>query len=352
MPTNIVRRSIPARRTPGVVARPCPSARPITGAARLSTILALALAVPVLGVVRVAPAPAALAAGQLSPYHLTLNDFDDAQGAEDVSCADKGTVSGVCDAPAISLGIHAASLTLFTHRHAGYAELAFDVGIADSSDADRRSKLVITADGKPADATPSSVIVQSYGQAATHVVVHFDKASSITLAADPDGTQGIEDLIVAKPTLFPAGPARAAARVGASRTLLFGDFVDRQGAQDVSGTADSAVSGHTHPYATLLGIHAASISLFTHTNGGYTKLAFDVGVSDTSTTGRTSVLVMSADGKPADATPAHVVVQKYGQPLTHVVVSFGHATLITLAADPNGTQGIEDLVIVKPTLQR
>lgn len=124
----------------------------------------------------------------------------------------------------------------------------------------------------------------------------------------------------------------------------------------MSGTADGAVAGVTYPRATLLGIHGASISLFTHKYAGYTTLAFDVGVSDTSTPGRTSKLVLSAGGRLADARvdgqPVDRIVKSYGQGVTHVVVTFGHASLITLAADPNGTQGIEDLVIADPTLPR
>ncbi len=202
-----VRRSILDQRTEGGVARPRPAAGPVAIATRLSAILALTLVVPVLGAT---PTPTALAAGARSPRLLTLADFADQQGAQDVSNTADGTVSGVRYAHAISLGIHAASLMLFTHRYPGYAELAFDIGIADSADSDRHSKLVITADGKLADATPANVVIKSYGQAVTHVVVRFDRADMITLAADPDGTQGSEDLVVANPTLLPAGPARVA----------------------------------------------------------------------------------------------------------------------------------------------
>ncbi len=196
-----VRRSILQWRTEGGVARPHLAAHPITVAARLSAILALTLVVPVVGATHTA-----LATGARSPRSLTLADFADQQGAQDVSDTADGTVSGVRYAHATLLGIHAASIALFTHAYAGYTRLAFDVGVSDTSIPGRTSTLDMSADGHPANARVGrrwvDTVVQRYGQTVTHVVIFFGHAGLITLAADPNELQGIEDLVIANPTLL------------------------------------------------------------------------------------------------------------------------------------------------------
>lgn len=105
-------------------------------------------------------------------------------------------MAGVRFGRAIDLNVHAASISLFTHKYPGYSRLSFMVGISDNATPGETGKLVVTADGKVVD-----VVVKAYGQAARRVTVSFDKASMITLAADPDGVQGVEDIIIGDPVL-------------------------------------------------------------------------------------------------------------------------------------------------------
>lgn len=169
----------------------------LTPARRSGLVRSLAAAV-LAGVVLLSAAHPLHAA---SPRYLGLNDYTDRVNVTDVSGSAAGSVAGVTYAHAIELSFARATASIFTRAFPGYDAVQFDVGLSDSGQfTGDTGELLVSVDG-----VTVKDLRLTYGHQASHVVIPFAKASTITLTVGPATAK---KLVIGNPTLRPVAVAQ------------------------------------------------------------------------------------------------------------------------------------------------